>query len=181
MDPRRRRRLGDRLCRLSLGLSLGLRLRLGRRSVLGGGLALAASAAARAPPSLLLRLLLARRFRGRGLRLCGLLRRLLCLLGRLGGGLRLPRRRLARRFLGLGLGRDRALGLRGAADTGRVGGAVEDALDPDLHLLADQRGRVRDGDFQTVELPDARGRVVAAHLDELDLGVGALERRSLGP
>src|SRR5581483_5485418 len=168
VDPRDLGRSGPGRALGSRGLGRGLRQGLARplpvllgRGRRGRGGLPAAPAATRAAPRALLRLRLGvralaglaycDRFLGLvglelavGLLLVGLV--LLGLvshrqLGRRGLRLRrsrLARRRLARRLLGLGLGRDRAAVSRRRPDERRIGDAVQHALDPHLHLLADE-------------------------------------------
>ena len=94
------------------------------------------------------------------------------------GGLAPSCRRLTGRLLGLALCGDRSHRLLGAADQRRVGRAVEDALDPHLRLLADERSAAADADGEPVELADPRVHVVEADLDELQLDLLAFAGRA---
>src|SRR5579884_2457684 len=128
------------LRRRLLGLVRLRRRLLGRRRLAGRpGRLLSSTAAARAAPRLLLR-------RGRRAVLVLVLERLGCLLLLCLGLDLLARGRLARRFLGLAFGRQRLGRLLLLARQGRVGDAVEHALDAHPDALADERRRLGNAD-----------------------------------
>src|SRR5205807_7505422 len=76
--------------------------------------------------------------------------------------------RRARRPLGLLLSGDRPLRRCSGRDERCVGDTIEDALDSNLHLLADELRRVGDTNVVAVELADSRVDVVETDLAELD-------------